>query len=256
MFRTAIRLLSTQSFLFSGGNFIRSNSVSHHSRLASCKPLKIVQTRQYALSPPPKLKTYGILHSNVRQLLRVIHPDTFRPHIQEDNKKSEEYKKLAMINQRSMQGLNSFNTTMKNYGSNMNTFLKGNGERIPLEFHIITNPQKSSDSLEIKTIRTAFLYPHVTKQIWVRHNKAEAYFYHWRDIQLLDLLHRVHVMAGSSLNISLLPDDSEIDLLRAQSRHTRIPLPINCKFFVESPRIMSKKNFQDKTRSNYEKDKC
>lgn len=219
-----VTLFSRRTACFTNNTLNLRSSNSPFCPNIKCNLIQ-VQSRQYAVSPTPKLKTYGVLHNNVRQLLRIIHPDTFRSHMQEDNPKADEYKKLSMINQRSMQSLNSFNATMKNYGANMGTFLKGSGETIPIEFHIITNQK----TMEIKKIRSAFVYPHVNKQIWVRHTKAEPYFYHWRDIQFLDLLNRVHTIAGSESEGSLLPNDTEIEALRAQSKFTRIPLPIHCK---------------------------
>ena len=63
-------------------------------------------------------KTYGVLHANVKQLLRIVHPDSFRfPRESEEDIKK--YEKMSMDNQRSLQNLNSFNNVMRNYKSNI-----------------------------------------------------------------------------------------------------------------------------------------
>ena len=191
-------------------------------------PLVYVQRQSYATSPIPKLKTYGTLHANIRQLLRIVHPDTFRPYLKEENPKAEEYKKLSMINQRSLQSLNGFNATMKNFERNMNTFLKGTGEAVSIEFNIMVPNQGKNSSVSVHTIRTGFVYPHVNKHVWVRHSNPVLHMNHWRDVQFLDLLHRVHMVIGSSMEISLLPSDQEVELFQSVSRETRIPMPVQC----------------------------
>jgi len=80
-------------------------------------------------------------------------------------------------------------------------------------------------------VRTAFQLPHINKHVWVRHSDPTQHMFHWRDVQFLDLLHRVHTVLGSSSSVtaSLMPSEQEIAVFQRVSRETRIPMPVQWK---------------------------
>merc|ERR1712227_1072892 len=131
---------------------------------------------------------------------------------------------MSMDNQRSLQNLNSFNNVMRNYKSNMNTFLQDSTETLPIQFHVF-NPTKKTNN--IKTIRTSLVYPNSNKHVWVRHKNPMTHMFHWRDVHMLDLLHRVNTEIGADLDINLMPNTHELEVLQRVSKQTRIPMPIH-----------------------------
>jgi hypothetical protein len=186
--------------------------------------------RRYTTEAPRErqlMKTYGVLHSNVRQLLRIIHPDNFRPYMKEGMPEASKFQQMSMVNQRSLQSLNAFNNLMKNHQANSATFLRGAPEPMRIVFHIL-RPLEDGRA-HTKAVHTALLLPDVTKHLWVRHSDPTSHMHHWRDVQMLDLLNRVHSLISGELEINLLPSDQELEVMQTISRQTRIPMPMQCK---------------------------
>ena len=171
-----------------------------------------------------KNKTFGLFNTNVKQLLKLIHPDTFRSAIkgETDYERIEYFSRLSSINQKSLQSLNSFASTMGDYKSNLQMFVTAS-ESLKLEFYVIT-----PNSYHAACIKSELRFPNINAQVWVQHSDPSLHMSHWRDIQLLQFLHSAHQEIGSKLNVSFLPSDSDVSFLRDISKKTMIPLPSPC----------------------------
>jgi len=161
---------------------------------------------------------YGLLHPYLRQLLRLIHPDSFRKYTQGQN--AEHYTQLSLINQRSLQSINSFIATMNAHQENLRSFT--NPQPIYLDFYVII--QKPGLPLESKQIKSILQYPNTAIHQWIRFPNVGDYMNQWRDVQILQLLHQANSLLQDHA-FEFLPNEQELLILQEMARKTLIPLP-------------------------------